>query len=408
MKRRDFCKKAALGTLAGGALVGCRGETGNGPSIVTQPNIQWNLASSFGPSLDVLFNANQWLAQRVSEITDGKFRIRVYGAGELVPALQVMDAVQQGTVEIGQTASYYFTGKNPALAFDTTIPFGLTARQQVAWMFHGGGLRRMREVLSDFNIIPLPSGGTGAQMGGWFRREIGSLQDLRGLKMRIPGMGGEVMDRLGVTVQVLAGADVYPALERGVIDAVEWVGPHDDEKLEVMDRLGVTVQVLAGADVYPALERGVIDAVEWVGPHDDEKLGFHKVARFYYYPGWWEPGPTLSLYINRTAWDDLPRMYQSALEAAAAEVCQDMLASYDAKNPAALKRLQEQGVQLKPFASDMMDAAYQTTRERLEEMASRDTQFRTIYEEWKTFRETSFNWFAISEQSYANTAFPKR
>jgi len=367
MKRRDFCKKAALGTLAGGALVGCRGETGNGPSIVTQPNIQWNLASSFGPSLDVLFNANQWLAQRVSEITDGKFRIRVYGAGELVPALQVMDAVQQGTVEIGQTASYYFTGKNPALAFDTTIPFGLTARQQVAWMFHGGGLRRMREVLSDFNIIPLPSGGTGAQMGGWFRREIGSLQDLRGLKMRIPGMGGEVMDRLGVTVQVLAGADVYPALERGVIDAVEWVGPHDDEK-----------------------------------------LGFHKVARFYYYPGWWEPGPTLSLYINRTAWDDLPRMYQSALEAAAAEVCQDMLASYDAKNPAALKRLQEQGVQLKPFASDMMDAAYQTTRERLEEMASRDTQFRTIYEEWKTFRETSFNWFAISEQSYANTAFPKR
>jgi len=367
MKRREFVKKAALGAVAGGVLTACkRAEDVGAPAIHTAPRVRWNLASSFGPSLDVLYGSCQLLAKRVNALTDGRFDIRVYGAGELVPSMQVMDAVQQGTVEVGQSPSYWFVGKNPALIFDTCVPFGLTARQQVAWMVHGGGQELMREVFADFNIIPFTAGGTGAQMGGWFRREIGSVSDLRGLRMRIPAMGGEVMSRMGVSVQVLSGAEVYPALERGVVDAVEWVGPHDDEK-----------------------------------------LGFHRVARYYYYPGWWEPGATLTLMVNRRAWDRLPSLYQEAFTVAAAEVSQDMLARYDVKNPQALDRLLSAGVQLRRFSDDIIATGRVTTDERMAELAARDALFNRIYEQWKAFRETSYRWFAVAEHSFTDIAFPK-
>ncbi len=366
MKRREFVKKAAVGAVAGGVLTGCGRAAVEGPAVQTRPSVRWNLASSFGPSLDVLYGACTLLSRRVSELTDGRFQIRVYAAGEVVPPLQVMDAVQQGTVDVGQSASYYFVGKNPALAFDTTIPFGLTGRQQVSWMYHGGGLELMREVFADFNMLNFPGGGTGAQMGGWFRNEIHSMQDLRGLRMRIPAMGGEVMSRMGVSVQVLSGADVFPALERGVIDAVEWVGPHDDEK-----------------------------------------LGFHRIARYYYYPGWWEPGAMLSFMVNRRAWDRLPDLYKTAFEIASAEVSQDMLASYDEKNPAALKRLLQEGTRLRAFSKDIMEEGERVTRARLEELAARDQGFEKIYRAWKQFKKDSFHWFAVAEQSFMNAAFPE-
>lgn len=365
MKRRDFVRKSSLVLGAGAVVAACgSGETdGRGPSVQTKPRIRWRLVSSFPRSLDTIFGTSTILAERVSELTDGRFEIRAYPAGELVPALEVLGAVQNGTVQMGHSAGYYFVGKNPALAFDTTIPFGLTARQHTAWLHYGGGMELLRELYADFNVINFAGGNTGAQMGGWFRREIGSLADVRGLKMRIPGMGGRVMNELGTTVQVIGGGEIYPALERGVIDATEWVGPYDDEK-----------------------------------------LGFHEVAQFYYYPGWWEPGPALSFLVNRQAWDQLPGQYQQALEVATHEASVRMLASYDAKNPPALKRLVDAGVQLRAFPSDVMRAASATTREILAADAT-DPLYRRLQESYEKWRTESFEWFRIAEHSYASFAY---
>lgn len=366
MKRRDFAKGAALGAVATIAAA-CGGERTEGaPAVATGRRVRWRLASSFPRGLDTLYGASETLAKRVSALTDGRFQIRVYPAGELVPGLQVLDAVQQGTVHAGHSASYYFIGKNPALAFDTTVPFGLTARGHNAWLLHGGGLERMREVFSDFGIVNFPGGNTGAQMGGWFRRPVESLADLRGLKMRIPGLGGEVMSRLGVSVQVLGGGDIYPALERGAIDATEWVGPYDDEK-----------------------------------------LGFHKVVKNYHYPGWWEPGPALSFYVNRRAWDDLPKPYQEAFEAASREASLNMMAEYDARNPPALARLVEQGVQLVPYPADMMEAALRESTALVEEQAAADAKYRRILDEWRPFRAASYRWFGTSDHAYESFAIPR-
>lgn len=367
--RRSFVKSAALGVAGTGTLAACGGAGPGAASdddVVVGPNVTWRLASSFPRSLDVIYGSAEHFAQRVSELTDGRFTIRVYPAGELVPGLQVMDAVQQGTVHLGHTASYYYLGKNPALAFDSAVPFGLTARQQNAWLMRGGGLELLREVFSDFGIIQFPCGNTGAQMGGWFRRPINSVSDLRGLRMRIPGMGGEVMARLGVSVQVLAGGEIYPALERGAIDATEWVGPHDDER-----------------------------------------LGFQQIARHYYYPGWHEPGVTLTLMASRRAYDQLPRQYQHALAAAAAEENHAMLERYDALNPPALSRLVAGGVDLRRFPTDLMEAAWRESNALLEDHASQNAAFRKVYDNWKTFRADAFRYFNGVEQAYAAFAFSR-
>jgi TRAP-type mannitol/chloroaromatic compound transport system substrate-binding protein len=367
--RRSFVKSAALGVAGTGTLSACGGAgpgTASDDDVVVGPNVSWRLASSFPRSLDVIFGSAEHFAQRVGDLTDGRFTIRVYPAGELVPGLQVMDAVQQGTVHLGHTASYYYLGKNPALAFDSAVPFGLTARQQNAWLMRGGGLELLREVFSDFGIIQFPCGNTGAQMGGWFRRPINSAGDLRGLRMRIPGMGGEVMARLGVSVQVLAGGEIYPALERGAIDATEWVGPHDDER-----------------------------------------LGFQQIARHYYYPGWHEPGVTLTLMASRRAYDQLPRQYQHALAVAAAEENHAMLERYDALNPPALSRLVAGGVDLRRFPADLMEAAWRESNALLEDHAGRNAAFRKVYDNWKAFRTESFRYFNGVEQAYAAFAFGK-
>ncbi len=323
----------------------------------------WRLASSFPKSLDTIYGAADVLSETLYAITDGRFKIRPYQSGELVPGLQVLDAVQQGTVQAGHSASYYFIGKNPALAFDTCVPFGLTVRQQNAWLYKGGGLELMRELFADFNILNFPGGNTGVQMGGWFTREINSVKDLSGLKIRIPGLGGRVMDRLGATVQVLAAGEIYQALELGTIDAAEWAGPYDDEK-----------------------------------------LGFNKVADYYYFPGWWEPGPTLSFYVNRNAWDRLPKVYQEAFTSAAAVANQDMLADYDAKNPPAFSRLIAGGTQLRKFSDEIMEAARRESFAILEEEAGADPGYRKVYSAWKAYRDESFNWFGASELAYAEFA----
>ena len=368
MDRRKFL--AATATAAGAGLVtACgapTGESGEAPAVITQPSITWRLASSFPRGLDTIFGAAEVLAERVAEMSDGRFRIRTYPAGEIVPGLQVMDAVQQGTVQIGHTASYYFIGKNPALAFDACVPFGLTSRQQAAWLTEGGGLELVRGLFADFNITSFPAGNTGAQMGGWFKHQVNGLSDLEGLRMRIPGLGGEVMNRLGTTVQVLAGSDIYPALERGTIDATEWVGPYDDAK-----------------------------------------LGFHKVAKYYYYPGWWEPGPSLSYQVNLDAWNKLPKSYQAMFAVAASDSASVMQARYDQRNPPALRQLLSEGVQILPFSEDIMVAAERLSLDMLEEQAAADTTYRKIYESWKKARQDAYRWFATAELAYAQFAFPR-
>lgn len=372
--RRRLLRGAATG-LAGfgvGAIAGLGGcgsttpsaEEGGAPAVITNKKVRWRLASSFPRSLDTIFGGAEVLAERVKAMTDGNFDIRVYPAGELVPGLEVLDAVQNGTAQCGQTGSYYYIGKNPALAFDTCVPFGLTARQQTAWLTEAGGLELINGLLADFGVRALPAGNTGVQMGGWFKGEVGSLAELKGLKMRIPGMGGKVMTMLGVSVQNIAGGEIFPALERGAIDATEWVGPYDDEK-----------------------------------------LGFHKAAKYYMYPGWWEPGPHLSHYVNQAAWDKLPAVYREVFTAAAKESATVMQARYDARNPAALARLIEAGVILRPFADDIMAAAREASVQMLEDDAAKDPRYRKVYDHWKRFRDDSFGWFGLAELAYQNAAF---
>ena len=325
------------------------------------PTVRWRLASSFPKSLDILFGGAELLADRVSRMTAGKFQIRTFAAGEIIPGAKVLDAVQDGTVECGHTASYYYVGKNIAFAFDTALPFGLTARQQNAWLYAGGGLKAMRALFNDYHIINFPGGNTGTQMGGWFRAPIQSLADLKGLKMRIPGPGGQVMARLGAVPQAIAPTDIYPALERGAIDATEFVGPYDDEK-----------------------------------------LGFYKVAKHYYYPGWWEGSAMLSFLVNLKQWQALPEPYQMAFQCAAAEANVTMLAEYDARNPPALARLLRHGTKLHPFPKDLMLAARKAAFEMYDEEAAKNPVFKKIYTEWRKFGDNSRQWFKVAESTYEN------
>jgi len=371
--RRTLFRNA--GSMLAGAAVGAGlgasgcgstepGAEGGAPAVSTGKRIRWRLASSFPRSLDTIFGGAEELAERVKAMTAGQFDIRVYPAGELVPGLQVMDAVQNGTVQAGQTCSYYYIGKKPALAFDTCVPFGLTSRQQIAWLEQGGGRQLIDGLFADFGIKTLISGNTGVQMGGWFKGEVPDLASLKGLRMRIPGMGGKVMSALGVSVQNIAGGDIYPALERGAIDATEWVGPYDDAK-----------------------------------------LGFHKAAKNYYYPGWWEPGASMSIYVGQKAWDELPAEYREILKVAAAQAGMSMQAKYDALNPTALQGILAEGVTMRPFTDDVMAAAREAATQLLEDEAASDPAYAKVLAEWKKFRDASFSWFGRAELAYGQAAF---
>ena len=351
MERRSFLKNTGLaGILAAGSA----------PAFAqAAPEVKWRLASSFAKSLDTIYGGAETISKRVAASTNNKFQIQVFAAGEIVPAFGVVDAVQNATVQCCHTAPYYFFGKDPTFAFACAIPFGMNARQQNAWMYHGGSQALYRDFIKDYNIINFPAGNTGAQMGGWFRKEIKSVADLKGFKFRIGGYGGSVLAKLGAVPQ----------------------------------------QIAAG-DIYPALEKGTIDAAEWVGPYDDEKLGLYKVAKYYYYPGWWEGGPELDLFVNTKAYQDLPKEYQAILEGACYEANVDMMAKYDALNPAALRRLVGSGVQLRPFPREMMQACWKAANEVFDETSASNPRFKKVYEPWRKFRDENILWFRVAEQNF--------
>lgn len=359
MERRTFLRNAAIGTVGGAAIASCR-RTAPGTAGAL-PNIRWRMATSWPESLDTIYGGAKTVCDRVTEMTGGRFQITPFAAGEIVPGLQVLDAVQAGTVQCGHSASYYYVGKNAALGFATSVPFGLTAQQQNAWLYHGGGLAAIQDIYADFGVISFPAGNTGAQMGGWFKRKISSPADLKGLKMRIPGLGGEVMSRLGVNVQVLPGGEIFLALDRGTIDAAEWVGPYDDEK-----------------------------------------LGLQKAAQYYFYPGWWEPGPTLDALVNKKAWDLLPQEYQNIFKTATYEANLNMLAQYDALNREALTRLTDGGTELVRYSDAILKQAEQVAFDLYEENAAKNAAFKAVYKPWKAFRDQIYQWNGINELSFAN------
>ncbi len=353
MKRRQFMQAAGVG-LAAGAVAK--------PAIAqTMPEVKWRLTSGFPKSLDTIYGAAEVFAKYVSEATDGRFQVQVFAAGEIVGTFQAADAVGNGTVEMAHTASYYYVGKDPTFALATAIPFGLNSRQMNAWLYHGGGQDLLNEFYAKHNIHALPGGNTGCQMGGWFRKEIKTVADLQGLKMRIGGLAGQVIQKLGAVPQ----------------------------------------QIAAG-DIYPALERGTIDAAEWVGPYDDEKLGFNKVAPFYYYPGWWEGGPGLHFMFNTAKWNELPKTYKALASAAAGYANIDMQAKYDARNPAALRRLLSGGAQLRPYPQEIMEASLKASNELYEDLSTRNADWKKVYESYRNFRTEQYLWWQVAEYTFDN------
>jgi hypothetical protein len=353
MLRRSFLKKASVGAVAGTAAVAA-------PVFAQDaPTLNWRLASSFPRSLDTLYGGSEQFAKYISESTNGKFNVRLFPAGEIVPPLQVLDAVQKNTVEMGHSSGYYYYGKDPSLIFDTAVPFGLNARQMNAWMWEGDGMKLMRDLYKDFSIVNFPLGNTGTQMGGWYRKEIKTVEDLKGLKMRTAGFAGEVLSRMGVVPQQLAGGDIYPALEKGTLDAVEFVGPYDDEK-----------------------------------------LGFAKVAKFYYYPGWWEGGAQTSLYVNQGEYEKLPKAYQVLIDAATRACTVSMTARYDNLNSIALRRLIGQGTQLRAFPRAVMDASWDASQKVYAEVTAKNPRFKMIYDNYMGYRDQLVPWFRVAEAAY--------
>ena len=330
------------------------------PAIAqSAPEISWRCTSSFPKSLDVTFGGAEVFAKQVAELTDNRFKIQVFAAGEIVPGLQAFDATANGTVEMAHTVSYYYVGKDPTFAIAASVPFGLNARQQHAWLYQGGGNEAFNEFYKKYNVYGLPMGNTGTQMGGWFRKEIKTVDDLKGLKFRIGGIAGQVLQKLGVIPQQLAGGDIYPALEKGTIDAAEWIGPYDDEK-----------------------------------------LGFYKVAPYYYYPGWWEGGPSLHGFFSLAKWNELPKSYQAAIVNAANYATTWMQARYDAQNPAALKRLIANKAQLRPFSPEIMEACYKATNELWAEISAKNAEFKKMIEAMTAFRNDQYLWWQVAEHTY--------
>src|SRR3984885_117151 len=351
MKRRDFLKVSAAGAAATAIA---------SPAIAqSSPEIKWRLTSSFPKSLDTIYGGAEPYAKYVAEMTDNKFQIQVCAAGEIVPGLQALDATANNTVEMSHTVSYYYVGKDPTFAIYASVPFGLNARQQNSWWYQGGGMELGNEFFAKHGVIGFPCGNTGTQMGGWFRKEIKTVADLSGTKMRIGGIAGQVLQKVGVVPQQLAGGDIYPALEKGTIDAAEWVGPYDDEK-----------------------------------------LGLYKVAPHYYYPGWWEGGPMLLAMINLDKWNGLPKYYQSVLEQAGHLANNWMMAKYDTVNPTALKKLLAGGAKLHGFSPPILEASAKAAKELHAEVAATNANFKKVYESMTAFSNNGYQWFQVAEVGY--------
>jgi TRAP-type mannitol/chloroaromatic compound transport system substrate-binding protein len=352
MDRRSFITKAGLAGIGATALAA--------PAIAqTAPKVTWRCTSSFPKSLDTIHGAAQTMANYVKGATDGNFDIQIFAPGELVPPLEAANAAAAGTVELCHTASYYYWGKDPSYALATTVPFSMNVRQMNAWMYYGGGNDLLNEFYATQGLYGLACGNTGVQMGGWYRKEINTLDDLKGLKMRIGGFAGKVISKLGVIPQQLPGGEIYQALEKGTIDAAEWVGPYDDEK-----------------------------------------LGFYKVAPNYYYPGWWEGGPTLHTLINLAKWNELPANYKAVLTSACQAANCDMMASYDHKNPAALRKLVAAGAQLKPFSNEILQACFEAAQATYTEISGTNPGFKKIYDSQAAFKKDAYLWAQISEYTF--------
>jgi len=350
MKRRQFLQAAGVG-LAASAVAA--------PAIAQTPDLKCRLTASWPKSLDTLYGGCEYFAKRVAEITDNKFQIQVFAAGEIVPGLQVLDAVQGGTVEMGNTAMYYYFGKDPAFTFGTALPFGLNTRQMISWVRHGGGEELLNGLLNDYNCIGFAAANTGAQMGGWFRKEINTSEDLKGLKFRVGGFAGLILQRVGVVPQQLAAGDIYPALEKGTIDACEWVGPYDDEK-----------------------------------------LGFAKIAKYYYYPGWWEGCGQAHNLINLQKWRELPKPYQSAIITASNDAWVWTLSKYDYVNPPALLRLAATGTQLRPFPQPVLENCYKAASGLYDELSKTRPHFKKLYESLVPYRANAYAWLQVAELGF--------
>ncbi len=351
MKRRQFLKAAGLGAAASAIAA---------PAIAqSMPETKWRMTCSWPKSLDTLFGGAEMMAKAVAEATDNKFQIQVFAGGEIVPALQVVDAVQNGTVECGHSASYYYFGKDPTFASGTSVAFGPNQRLNQGWFTLGGGKEVLNEFYKKYNCLALLAGNTGCQMGGWFRKEINSVADLQGLKFRIGGFPGRVLQKLGAVPQQIAGGDIYPALEKGTIDAAEWVGPYDDEK-----------------------------------------LGFYKIAQHYYYPGWWEGGSMLFTFVNLDKWNALPKHYRAILEQAAHLANTWMVAKYDELNPPALKRLLSHGVKLHAFSPAIMEACYKSAMELHGEIAKTNESFKKVNDSLVSYTNNAYQWFQVAELNY--------
>ena len=352
MKRRDFVKVTGLAAATAATIAA--------PAIAqSMPELKWRMTASWPKSLDTLYGGAEIMAKAVAEVTDNKFQIQTFAAGEIVPGLQVLDAVQNGTVEMGHTASYYYYGKDPTFAFGTSLPFGPNMRLNQAWYMNGGGREVLNEFYKNYNVISLLAGNTGCQMGGWFRKEIKTVADLSGLKFRIGGFAGRVLQKL----------DVVP-------------------------------QQLAGGDIYPALEKGTIDAAEWVGPYDDEKLGFYKIAPHYYYPGWWEGGPITMAMVNLDKWNSLPKQYQSVLEKAGHFASNWIMSKYDERNPPALKKLIASGTKLHAFPPEVMQASYKAAMELYAEISLTNANFKKVYKSLTDFANDGYQWFQVAELGF--------
>jgi TRAP-type mannitol/chloroaromatic compound transport system substrate-binding protein len=351
-QRRKFLKTAGRAGLAATAATAIAS-----PAIAqSMPEVKWRLTASWPKSLDTLYGGAELICKRVGELTDNKFQIQPFAAGEIVPGLQVLDAVQNATVECGHTALYYYFGKDDAFVFGSALPFGMNSRQQNAWLIHGGGLDALNDFLKTYNCTFFPGGNTHCQMGGWFRKEIKTVDDLKGLKFRLGGFAGKIMQRLNVVPQQIAGGDIYPALEKGTIDGAEWVGPYDDEK-----------------------------------------LGFVKVAKFYHYPGWWESNSTTGFICNTEKYNALPKPYREALASACFETNGWVAAKYDASNAAALKRLLDAGGVLVPFSPEVMDACYQKSMEVYKELNESNPRFKKLYDSYMAFQDNAYLWTQVAD-----------
>ena len=350
MRRRTMLSRSAIGGAGTAALLAT-------PAIAqTNPAIRWRMTSAFTRTLDLTFGAAEYFCRQVAALTDGQFQITQFPAGEIVGAFQALDAVQQGSVEAAATGLLFYIGKDPTFALAAAVPFMMNPRQQHAWLWQMGGNGMLNDFLKSYNVVAFPCGQTGNQWGGWFRQEIRGLEQLNGLKMRVAGLAGSVMQKVGVVPQ----------------------------------------QIPPG-DIYPALERGVIDAVEYIGPYDDEKLGFNRVARNYYYPGWGEGGTVFHAVINQAKWDELPRAYKAAVETASQAATLMMMAAYDARNPEALLRLVAAGTQLRAFPNDVIEALYRSTQELYAEIGARNAAFKAILDSQTAFRDRNYQYHQVAD-----------